>query len=100
MGADIVIAVDVSQRVTNYNITNLVDVTLQAVEIMFSENVERGRREADVLILPSVTGVAMMDFSQKKRLMQAGMEATQAAVPAFRAAMERWQVQRGHQSAR
>jgi len=100
MGADIVIAVDVSQRVTNYNITNLVDVTLQAVEIMFSENVERGRREADVLILPSVTGVAMMDFSQKKRLMQAGMEATQAAVPAIRAAMERWHVQRGRVAAR
>ncbi len=100
MGADIVIAVDVSQKVANYNITNLVDVTLQAVEIMFSENVERGRREADVLILPAVNGVAMMDFTQKKRLMQAGMEATQAAVPAIRAAMERWQAQRGQQAAR
>lgn len=100
MGADIVIAVDVSQRVTNYNITNLVDVTLQAVEIMFSENVERGRREADVLILPAVSGVAMMDFSQKKRLMQAGMEATQAAVPAIRAAVDRWQAQRGRVAVR
>jgi len=89
-GADIVIAVDISQNVTNFNITNLVDVTLQAVHIMFSENVSRRRNEADVLITPAVGDVAMMDFSQKKRLMQAGMEAARAAMPAVRQALDGW----------
>jgi len=89
-GADIVIAVDISQNVTNFNITNLVDVTLQAVHIMFSENVSRRRNEADVLIAPAVGEVAMMDFSQKKRLMQAGMEAARSALPAVHQALERW----------
>lgn len=89
-GADIVIAVDVSQNVTNFNITNLFDVTLQAVHIMFAENVNQRRRDADVLISPAVGNVAMMDFSQKKRLMQSGMESAQQSIPAIREAMEKW----------
>ena len=98
-GADIVIAVDISQHVTNFNITNLVDVTLQAVNIMFSENVIHKRRDADVLISPAVGSVAMMDFTQKKRLMQAGMEAGQQAAPAIRQAIEAWQAKQGRGSA-
>jgi NTE family protein len=98
-GADIVIAVDISQNVTNYNITNLVDVTLQAVHIMFSENVNQRRRDADVLISPAVGSVAMMDFTQKKRVMQAGMEAGQQAAPAIRAAMEAWRAKHGRLNA-
>ena len=49
-GADIVIAVDIGENVTNYNITNLVDVVLQAVTIMSSENVKYKKKDADVLI--------------------------------------------------
>jgi NTE family protein len=89
-GADIVIAVDISENVTNYNITNLVDVTLQAVNIMFKENVGLKKNAADVLITPDVGGVAMMDFTQKKRSMQAGIDATQRAMPAIRQAIEDW----------
>lgn len=92
-GADIVIAVDISQNVVNYNISNLVDVTLQAVHIMFSENVARGRREADVLIAPAVGAVPMLDFTQKKRLMQAGMDAARDALPLIHAAIESWTAQ-------
>lgn len=99
-GADIVIAVDISQNVTNYDISNLIDVTLQAVHIMFSENVSQHRRDADVLIAPAVGNVAMMDFSQKKRLMQAGMEATQQALPAIRRTMEEWSAKHGRLTAR
>ena len=98
-GADIVIAVDISQNVTNYNITNLVDVTLQAVHIMFSENVNQRRRDADVLISPAVGSVAMMDFTQKKRVMQAGIEAGQQAAPAIRAAIEAWRAKHGRLNA-
>ena len=53
-GADIVIAVDISENVTNYEISNLVDVVLQSVNIMFSENVTYKKKEADVLITPAV----------------------------------------------
>jgi len=98
-GADIVIAVDIGQNVTNYNITNLVDVTLQAMHIMFNENVSQQRRSADILISPAVGNVAMMDFTQKKRLMQAGMEAGQQAAPAIRQALDMWSAKHGQLNA-
>jgi predicted acylesterase/phospholipase RssA len=65
---------------------------------MFSENVSQRRRDADVLISPAVGSVAMMDFTQKKRLMQAGIEAGQQAAPAIRAAMEVWNAKHGRLS--
>lgn len=90
-GADIVIAVDISANVGNTNITNLLDVTLQATNIMFALNVEHAKKDADVLITPVGIGdVGMLDFTQKKRCMQAGIEATQKAVPAIRRAIEAW----------
>jgi NTE family protein len=89
-GADIVIAVDISENLANFNITNLVDVMLQAVNIMFNENVRYKKKEADVLITPHVGSVAMLDFTQKKRCMQAGIEATQKAMPEIRKKIEEW----------
>jgi NTE family protein len=89
-GADIVIAVDISENVANFNITNLVDVMLQAVNIMFNENVRNKKKDADVLIAPQVGSVAMLDFTQKKRCMQAGIEATQKAMPEIRKKIEEW----------
>lgn len=89
-GADIVIAVDISENVANFNITNIVDVMLQAVNIMFNENVRYKKKESDVLISPQVGSVAMLDFTQKKRCMQAGIEATQKAMPEIRKKIEEW----------
>lgn len=89
-GADIVIAVDISENVQNYNITNVVDVMIQAVNIMFDENVKYRKKEADVLITPAVGNVAMLDFSQKKRCMQAGIEAAQKAVPEINIKIGEW----------
>lgn len=89
-GADIVIAVDISENVQNYNITNVVDVMIQAVNIMFDENVKYRKKEADVLITPAVGNVAMLDFSQKKRCMQAGIEAAQRAVPEINIKIGEW----------
>ncbi len=89
-GADIVIAVDISENVINYNITNIVDVMLQAVTIMAAENVKYERQEADVLISPAVGSVGMLDFSQKKQCMQAGIEAAQKAMPEIKKKIEEW----------
>ena len=89
-GADIVIAVDISENVTNFNITNLIDVMLQAVTIVTSENTKYRKKDADVLIAPVVGNVGMLDFTQKKRCMQAGIEATQKAMPELRKKIEEW----------
>lgn len=89
-GADIVIAVDISQNLTNYEIANLFDVTLQAVSIMTHGNAAVGQREADVVIRPAVGNVGMMDFTQKKQSMQAGIDAARAAMPQIHRAIADW----------
>jgi NTE family protein len=90
MGAELVIAVDISENVINFNVSNLVDVVLQSVNIMFRENVGYKKKEADVLIAPGVGNVGTLDFTQKKRCMQAGIEAAQKAIPEIREKIEAW----------
>jgi NTE family protein len=89
-GADVVIAVDISENVTNFNISNLVEVVLQSVNIMFSENVGYKKKHADILITPAVADITMFDFTRKKQCMQAGIEAAQKAVPQIKQLIEQW----------
>jgi NTE family protein len=92
-GADIVIAVDISANIGNPTITNLLGVTLQATNIMFALNVEHSKKDADVLITPAGIGdVGTLDFTQKKRCMLAGIEATQKAMPALHKVIDAWVV--------
>ncbi len=90
-GADIVIAVDISENVVNFNITNVVDVMLQSVSIIMNENTKQKKKDADILVSPAVGNVAMLDFTQKKRCMQAGIEAAQRAVPEIREKIDAWE---------
>ncbi|MDO9515535.1 MAG: patatin-like phospholipase family protein [Syntrophales bacterium] len=90
MGADIVIAVDIGENVTNFNITNIFDVILQSVYIMFNENTLFRKKDADVLITPALGTVGMFDFTRKKQVMQAGIDATQKALPEIVSTVEKW----------
>ena len=89
-GADIVIAVDIGENVTNFNITNVIDVMLQSVSIMAAENAQYRKKEADVLIAPRIGDVGMLDFTQKKRCMQAGIDAARQAMPEIKQRIEEW----------
>ncbi len=93
-GADLVVAVDISENLGNTSIKNVVDVVLQATNIMFALNVEHSKRGADVLLTPKVGDVTMLDFGQKKRCMQAGIEAAREAVPQIRKAIAEWQARK------
>lgn len=95
MRADIVIAVDIGESVTNFNIANIFDVILQSVYIMFKENVAFGKRDADVLITPALENVGMFDFTRKKQVMQAGIDAAQKAMPQIISTMEGWMQGKG-----
>ena len=96
-GADVVIAVDIGEDVGNTDIRNVLDVMLQATNIMFAENTAHRKQGADVLVSPDVRGVGMLDFSQKKRCMQAGIEAARKAVPRIREAIAAWKVKKAAQ---
>jgi NTE family protein len=89
-GADIVIAVDIGENLLNFNITNVLDVMQQSIAIMGAENAKYKKREADVLIAPKIGDVGMLDFTQKKRCMMAGIEATQKMMPDIKAKIEEW----------
>lgn len=99
-GADLVIAVDISGNLGNTSITNLLGVSLQATNIMFALNVEQSKKNADILIAPAGIGdIGMLDFTQKKRCMQAGIEATKQAMPAIRKAIDAWVAARSRPAA-
>lgn len=92
-GADIVIAVDIGQQVNNFNISNVIDVMLQSITIMGAENAGVRKRAADILIAPQIGDVGMLDFTQKKRCMQAGIDATQKMMPEIRRKIADWERQ-------
>jgi len=94
-GADVVVAVDVGEKVGNTNIKGVVDVILQSTNIMFALNTALRRRGSEaVYVSPAVDGVGFLDFTQKKRCMEAGIDAMRKALPAVRAAVEAWKARK------
>jgi NTE family protein len=87
-GADIVIAVSIQKKVDNPQINSLIDVLLQSISIMGRELVLYKCRNYDILIEPNVGEVGLTDFSQKKKLMEAGMQAARQALPKIRKLIE------------
>jgi NTE family protein len=86
-GAGLVIAVAIPAAVRDRAPATPVGVVLQSIAILSSRLQELRAREADVLIVPEVGDVAYDDFTQKKRLIEAGEAATRAALPELRAAI-------------
>jgi NTE family protein len=87
-GADIIIAVNISKNVQNPQINTLVDVIMQSISIMGRELVIYKSRGCDVLIEPNVGDVGTTDFTQKKRLMDAGIQAAKQALPRIKKLIE------------
>jgi len=89
-GADIVIAINISENVKNVQIESVVDIILQSVNIMGNELLKYKKQGMDILIEPRVGDVKMMDFSQKKKCIEEGMKATQEALPLIRQKLDHW----------
>jgi len=94
-GADLVIASNISHRVVNTDLNDVVDITLQSITIMMAEMAAEQLRDADVVVTPPISDVGTLDFSQKKRCMTAGIESARAQVPAIRKAIEAYYYARG-----
>jgi NTE family protein len=89
MGADVVIAVDVSSPTTNYELTNVIDVILQTLNIMGNEISRYQLKEADVVVRPNVSSVGLIDFDKKTYLIREGEKAARTALPAIREAIRK-----------
>ena len=86
-GAGLVIAVAIPAAVRDHAPSNPVGIVLQSIAILSARLQDLRAREADVLIVPDVGDVAYDDFTQKKRLIEAGEAAARAALPELRAAI-------------
>jgi NTE family protein len=84
LGADVVIAVDVSGKPHNDANSGLYEVLLQSFEIMARSLTALEAQTADVVIRPNTLRFSSSDFGARKDLIQAGYEATVAALPAIR----------------
>ena len=67
MGADIVIAVDVSRVKTDAEITNIYDVIMQSLDIMQMELVENRQIASDIMIRPPVEKYSARAFTNIRR---------------------------------
>ena len=90
-GADIIIAVNLSNDVKDYNLTSLIDVIGQSANIMMHDSCKIKLQYADVVIEPDGRGVSMFDFTQKKVLMEEGMKAAKKALPRIRELIAKYQ---------
>ncbi|ODU99647.1 MAG: esterase [Rubrivivax sp. SCN 70-15] len=85
MGAQLVIAVDISTPPDGAATGDLMDMLLQTFTIM-SRSINRFElRDADVVVRPSLAGMSSADFTARKRAIQAGRDAALRALPELRA---------------
>ncbi len=85
MGADLVIAVDISNTPQNNTADGVLQVMLQAFAIMGKSINALELRNADVVVQPILQGVGSADFSARKRSIEAGRAAMLAALPVYKA---------------
>ena len=85
MGADVIIAVDISQLPDGGDTSNALHMLLQTFSIMGRSINELELKEAEIVLRPKLTGVAGTDFTVRKKNIEAGREAALAALPAIKA---------------
>ena len=85
MGADIVVAVDISNPPEANPATDTLQILLQTFAIMGKSINQYELKDADVVVRPSLIGLRSADFSARQRAMDAGRAAMLAALPALKA---------------
>ena len=87
MGAELIIAVDISSPPDGNLAGGTLDVLLQTFSIMSKSINYFELREADIVVQPALPGVSSSDFSSRKKSIEAGRRAMQQLMPQLRAAI-------------
>lgn len=87
MGAELVIAVDISTPPDGNLTGGTLDILLQTFSIMGKSINTFELKDADVVIRPNLTGISSADFSARRRSIEAGRQAMLQALPLLRAAI-------------
>jgi NTE family protein len=85
MGAEFVIAVDISELPDGAATGDVMRILLQTFSIMSRSINTFELRDADVVLRPHLRGVSGADFGARKRSIEAGREAALAALPELKA---------------
>ena len=88
MGAELIIAVDISSPPEAASASGTLEILLQTFTIMGKSINSLELQGADVVIRPQLLGVSSADFGSRKRSIEAGRKAMLAALPQLRSAIE------------
>jgi len=85
MGADVVIAVDVtSPPLARHSWGDIVGAGRQIIDALMREHARKWRQDADLVVAPRLDGRGAEDFSDPAGLIEAGRAAARAALPRLR----------------
>ena len=85
MGADLVLAVDISSRPEDAKTTDMLKVLLQTFSIMGKSISQLELAQADVVVRPALPDIGSTEFSARKKSIEAGRAAMKQAMPQLRA---------------
>ncbi len=85
LGADIVIAVDISAQPRQQKTASSFEILLQSFAIMGKSIAALELKQADVVVRPAIGGIAGTDFQSRHLAVLEGERAMQAQLPALRA---------------
>lgn len=88
LGADIVVAVDISAKANGKAPGGMVNIVTQSIAIMGQTLGQQEMTRADVIIRPNVGKIGPTDFDQKNVAIMEGERAALAAMPEIRKAVE------------
>ncbi|HWI83416.1 patatin-like phospholipase family protein [Ramlibacter sp.] len=89
MGAELVVAVDISSAPEGNRAADPLQILLQTFAIMGKNINKYELREADVVVRPALLGFGSADFASRGKAIAAGRAAMQRLLPELRAAMAR-----------
>ena len=88
MGAEIVIAIDITAPPDGNPTDDSFRLLMQTVAIMMRSITRLEIGQADIVLRPTLTGVGSSDFNSRVRALRAGREAATDMLPAIRARIE------------
>ncbi len=94
LGADVVIAVDISSKASGKAPGDMLGTLNQSIAIMGQKLGQAELARADVIIRPKVLDLGPVDFSQRAAAIVEGEKAALAAMPQIRARVAHWQGER------
>lgn len=85
LGADFVIAVDISSKADGHNPQGMMNIVDQSIAIMGQRLGAQELARADVVIAPKVNQIGAADFERRNEAILEGERAAMAAIPTIRA---------------